>query len=162
MALKLSKKPEAVGATKWLEYDKDTKIEVAGLDNPEYQIALERARRRLRKNDEQFEQGDVGVVSGEKTEHSTQCMLMAHFILKDWSGAQDENGNPLKYSPDVGAQMLEGDVEFFLFVLKGAAEFSAESKQELEETVGKSSSDSGGKKSSAAKTPKSAGKSTDA
>ncbi|MEE1914990.1 hypothetical protein V0R52_01150 [Pseudomonas asiatica] len=162
MALKLSKKPEPVGATKWLDYDKETKIEVAGLDSPEYQVALERARRRLRKNDEQFGQGDIGVISGEKTEHSTQCMLLANFILKDWSGAQDENGNPLKYSPDVGAQMLEGDVDFFLFVLKGAAEFSAESKQELEEIAGKPSRASSGSGNSAAKTRKSAQKPTDA
>lgn len=156
MALKLSKKTEAVSATKWLDYDADTKIEVAGLDNPEYQVALERARRRLRKNDDQFEQGDVGVVAGEKTEHSTQCMLMSHFILKDWSGAQDENGNPLKYTPAVGAQMLEGDVEFFLFVLKGAADFSAESKQELEEIAGKPSPALNGSANSAGKTRKSA------
>lgn len=67
MALKLSKKTEPVGATKWLDYDKETKIEVAGLDSPEYQVALERARRRLRKNDEQFGQGDIGVISGEKS-----------------------------------------------------------------------------------------------
>lgn len=160
MALKLIKKTENFGETKWLDYDSDTKIEVAGLDNPEYQVALERARRRLRKNDEQFDQGDVGVVSGEKTEHSTQCMLLAHFILKDWSGAQDENGNPLKYSPDVGAQMLEGDVEFFLFVLKGAADFSAESKQELEEIAGKPSRASSGRGSSAVKTRKNAQKPT--
>lgn len=158
MALKLTKKSEPVSATKWLDYDKDTKIEIAGLDSPDYQVALERARRRLRKNDEQFEQGDVGVVSGEKTEHSTQCMLLANFILKGWDGAQDENGNPIKYSPAVGAQMLEGDIDFFLFVLKGAAEFSAESKQELDEIVGKSSTASNGSANSGGKARKSAPK----
>lgn len=154
MALKLVKKNAPVATTKWVEFDKDTKIELAGIDTPEYQIALERMRRRLRKNDEQFSEGTVGVVAGEKTEHQNHCLLLASFILKDWDGAQDEDGNPLKYTPAIGAQMLEGDVEFFIFVLKQAAEFSAENKGELEETVGKPSAGSSGKKSGAAK-PKS-------
>ena len=155
MALKLVKKTEPVANEKWVEFDKDTKILLAPIDTPEYQIALERARRRLRRNDEQFTEGTVGVVSGEKTEHQNHCMLLSHFILKDWEGAQDEDGNPLKYTPAIGAQMLEGDVEFFVFVLKNAAEFAAENKGELAETVEKPSSGSTGKGSGRGK-PKSA------
>lgn len=151
MALKLVQKTEPVASTKWFDFDKDTKIQLAPIDSPEYQIALERARRRLRRNDEQFTEGTVGVVSGEKTEHQNHCMLLSHFILKDWEGAQDEAGNPLKYTPAIGAQMLEGDVEFFIFVLKNAAEFAAENKGELAETVEKPSTGSTGKGSGAGK-----------
>jgi len=147
MALKLVKKTAVTGTTKWVPFDDETKIELAGIDTPEYQIALERMRRRLRKNDEQFSEGTVGVVAGEKTEHQNHCLLLASFILKGWDGAVDEDGNPLKYTPAIGAQMLEGDVDFFIFVLKQAAEFSAENKGELEETVGKPSTATDGKPS---------------
>lgn len=161
MALKLVKKTEPVSNDKWFDFDKDTKILLAPIDTPEYQIALERARRRLRRNDEQFTEGTVGVVSGEKTEHQNHCMLLSHFILKDWEGAQDDEGNPLKYTPAIGAQMIETNVDFFIFVLKNAAEFAAENKGELAETVEKPWSGSTGKGSGAAKR-KSAGPSTPA
>jgi len=151
MALKLVKKTEPVSNDKWFDFDKDTKILLAPIDTPEYQIALERARRRLRRNDEQFTEGTVGVVSGEKTEHQNHCMLLSHFILKDWDGAQDDEGNPLKYTPAIGAQMIETNVDFFIFVLKNAAEFAAENKGELAETVEKPLSGSSGKESGAAK-----------
>ena len=161
MALQMKKKPAVVGTTKWFDYDADTKVELSGIDNPEYQIALERMRRRLHKNDAQFEEGSVGVVQGEKTEHQNHCMLLSHYILKDWDGAQDEDGNPIKYTPDLGAQMLEGDVEFFIFVLKSAEALTKESKGELEETVEKPSPATTGKKSGQAK-PKSESSSTNA
>jgi hypothetical protein len=151
MALKLVKKTEPVSNDKWFNFDKDTKILLAPIDTPEYQIALERARRRLRRNDEQFTEGTVGVVSGEKTEHQNHCMLLSHFILKDWDGAQDDEGNPLKYTPAIGAEMLDGNVDFFIFVLKNAAEFAAENKGELAETVEKPSTGSTGKGSGAGK-----------
>ena len=151
MALKLVKKTAVTGTTKWVDYDSDTRIQLAGIDTPEYQIALERMRRRLNKNDAQFSEGSVGVVSGEKTEHQNHCLLLANFIVKDWSGAVDEDGNPLQYTPDIGAQMLEGDVEFFIFCLKQAAAFTEESKEELAETLEKPSADTGGKRSGADK-----------
>ncbi|WP_341959179.1 hypothetical protein [Pseudomonas sp. RC10] len=158
MALQLKKQSAPVGTTKWFDYDEDTKVEVAGIDNPDYQIGLERMRRRLRKNDERFNEGTVGVVDGEKTEHQNHCLLLAHFIVKGWEGAQDESGNPIKYTPTIGAQMLEGDVDFFIFTLRSAAEFTAESKEDLEETVGKSSTDTTGKRNGRAK-PKNDGSS---
>lgn len=151
MALQMKKKTAVVGTTKWFDYDTETKVELSGIDNPEYQIALERMRRRLNKNDAQFEEGSVGVVQGEKTEHQNHCMLLGHFILKDWDGAQDEEGNPIKYTPDTGAQMLEGDVDFFIFVLKSAAAFAGQMKEELDETMGKPSPASSGKGSGRAK-----------
>ena len=151
MALKLVKKTAAASQTKWVNFDAETKVLLASIDTPEYQIALERMRRRLRNNDAKFDEGSVGVVAGEKTEHENHCMLLSNFILKDWDGAQDEDGNPIKYTPAIGAQMLEGDVDFFIFVLKQASAFAAENKEELVETVEKPLPASGGKKSGSAK-----------
>ena len=159
MALKLVKKNAAASQTKWVDFDEDTKVLLAGIDTPEYQIALERMRRLLRNNDAKFDEGSVGVVAGEKTEHENHCMLLSNFILKDWDGAQDEEGNPIKYTPAIGAQMLEGDVDFFIFVLKQASTFTDENKEELAETVEKPQPASSGKKNGPGK-PKSESSST--
>ncbi|MFJ3486574.1 hypothetical protein ACIPL1_24695 [Pseudomonas sp. NPDC090202] len=161
MALKL--KPQATQKTDavWFDYDDETKVQLVGIDHQEYQVAIERLRRRLRNNDARFEEGRVGIVDGEKTEHQNQCLLLASFILKDWSGALDADGNPLKYNQVIAAQMLEGDVDFFLFVLQKAGELAQQQREELAETLGKSSPDSSGKESGQ-ETSKSEPPSTDA
>ncbi|WP_434681365.1 hypothetical protein J3P77_09660 [Pseudomonas sp. R1-18] len=156
MTLKMKKEPAPHSEARWFDYDVDTKIQLVGLDNEEYQIALERMRRRLIRNDAQFPEGDIGIIEGEKTEHDNQCMLIATFLLKDWSGAEDEQGNPLKYSPQVGRDMLKGDVDFFLFVLAKASEVAADLKKEKDEAVGKPSPASSGKRSGRATSKKGA------
>lgn len=160
MALQLKKKEVSTG-TKWVDFDEDTKVELVGIDDQAYQIALERMRRRLRNNDAKFKDGEVGVFDGEKTEHQCQCLLLAQFIVKDWSGVQDEDGNPLKYAHDTGARLLEDDIEFFLFVIRESGKIAAEARGDLEETLGKSSADSNGSESGAEK-PKSGRRSTKA
>ena len=145
MALKLKKAGTTKSAeARWEEYDSDTKVLLMPLDNEQYQVALERMRRRLARNDAQFGEGSVGVIEGEKTEHDNHCMLLAQFIVRDWQGAQDENGKPLAYSETVGADMLRGDIDFFLFVIRRAAAIAADNKKEQDEITGKSSPASNG------------------
>jgi hypothetical protein len=136
MALTLSKKAP-VSDLRWAKFDKDTKIQLGGIDNPEYLIALERVRRRIQRNDARFEEGEIGVVPGEKTEHQSHCSLLAQFVVKDWDGVQDDQGNPLKF--DVGActELLESNIDFFLFVLKEGSKSTVEASKELAETVEK-------------------------
>lgn len=145
MALKLKK----VGSTKsaearWEDFDADTKVLLMPLDNEQYQVALERMRRRLARNDAQFGEGRIGVIEGERTEHDSHCMLLAQFIIRDWQGAQDENGKPLVYSETVGADMLRGDIDFFLFAIRRAAAIAADNKKEQDEIKGKQSPASNG------------------
>ena len=156
MALQLTKKDPAPSGARWVEFDKDTKVLLAGIDNAEYQVGLERMRRRIARNDARFDEGQVGVVAGELTEHQNHAMLLAHFIVKDWSGVLDAEGNPLKYSPSVAAQLLDNSIEFFLFVLRGGSGVATESAEELKDTVGKPLPDSSGKKNGRAARPKSA------
>ena len=155
MALQLTKKDQAAAGARWVEFDKDTKVLLAGIDNAEYQVGLERMRRRIARNDARFEEGQVGVVAGELTEHQNHAMLLAHFIVKDWSGVLDAEGNPLKYGPSVAAELLENSLDFFLFVLRGGSSVATESAEELKDTVGKPSPVSSGKKSGRAARPKS-------
>ena len=155
MALQLTKKDQAAAGARWVEFDKDTKVLLAGIDNAEYQVGLERMRRRIARNDARFEEGQVGVVAGELTEHQNHAMLLAHFIVKDWSGVLDAEGNPLKYGPSVAAELLENSLEFVLFVLRGGSSVATESAEELKDTVGKPSPVSSGKKSGRAARPRS-------
>lgn len=150
MALKLKKQPINTEAS-WVEFDKDTKIQMVGIDHPHYQIALERARRRLRNNDTKFEEGNVGVIDGEKNESETQAMLLSNFIVKGWSGVEDADGNPLEFSADACAEIMTADPTFFLFVLQQASKISTDAKQELKETLEKPSAATSGKKSGQAK-----------
>ncbi|MNP02655.1 hypothetical protein D3C76_945150 [compost metagenome] len=140
MALKLKKVDSSKNAeARWEEFDADTKILLMPLDNQQYQIALERMRRRLARNDAQFGQEAVGVLEGEKTEHDNHCLLLSSFIVQDWQGAQDENGKPLAYSENTCAEMLRGDSDFFYFVLRRAAAIAADNRAELEDIKGKPS-----------------------
>lgn len=151
MALRLTKKDQNTSESKWVDYDADTKVLLARIDNPEYVVALERERRKLRNADAQFGVGVVGVIDGETTEHQTQCRLLGQFIVKDWAGVQDADGNPLAYSAGSAEQMLDANIEFFLFVLRESGNAAIEAQKALAETVGKSLPASSGKKSGAAK-----------
>lgn len=146
MALKLKKKDPVQTGAKWVDFDADTKVLLAGTDNIEYRVALERHNRRVQRNDSRFGEGQVGVVEGELTDLQNHAMLLAHFIVKDWKGVQDDEGCELEYSTGAAAELLETNAEFLLFVLRGGTKVAAESEQELAETVGKQSSGTSGKK----------------
>lgn len=151
MALQLNKKAQLSIDTRWAEFDKDTKVLLAGIDSPEYQVGLERSRRRIQRNDALFNEGQIGVVAGEKTEYQNHCMLLATFIVKGWAGVLDEQGNPLEFAAEVAAELLESNVDFFLFVLREAGRAAADINAELADTVKKPSPASIGKKSGAVK-----------
>lgn len=144
MALKMTKGSLPKAGEAWVAFDEDTKILLAGIENGHYQVALERMRRRIQRNDARFEEGEVGVVAGEMTEHQNHCMLLGHFIVKDWQGVQDTDDNPLDFTPEAAARLLESNVDFFVFVLREAGKISADAREELAETLGKPSPASSG------------------
>ncbi|MCO8166832.1 hypothetical protein NJC40_03445 [Pseudomonas sp. 21LCFQ02] len=156
MALKKQKQVKHTDA-KWVDFDEDTKIQIASIDNPAYQVALARARREINRNDSNFGISAPGIIEGEKAEYDVQCRLVGHHIIRDWSGVLDEDGNPLPFSLDNAEALLLGTPEAFLFVFKAAQEYATELRGELEETLGKSSPAGSGKPSSAAKKPTSKG-----
>jgi hypothetical protein len=155
MALRLTKKDQNTSDTKWVDYDADTKVLLARIDNTAYEVAIERERRKQANADAQFGVGVVGVIEGEATEYNIHCKLFSQFILKDWSGVLDEDGNPLPYSQEAGDQLLSSNVAFFMFVKREATKAAVEAHKALAETVGKSLPASSGN-ASGAETPKSA------
>ncbi|WP_288078310.1 hypothetical protein [Pseudomonas sp.] len=156
MAFKVKKIVKHTDA-KWFEFDAESKVLIASIDNPDYQISFARSRREFQRHDAQFEMGQAGVIEGEKTEYESQCYMLANHVMRDWQGVQDADGNPLPFTSENAEALLLGDAEAFLFVLNSAREYAAELRVELGETVGKPLPASSGKKSSAAKARKSAG-----
>ncbi|WP_321837829.1 hypothetical protein [Pseudomonas kulmbachensis] len=146
MTLKLKKKDPVQAGAKWVDFDAETKVLLAGTDNIEYRVALERHNRRVQRNDARFGEGQVGIVEGELTDLQNHAMLLGHFIIRDWKGVQDDEGNELEYSTGAAAELLESNVEFLLFVLRGGTKVAAEAEKELVETVGKPSTGSSGRK----------------
>lgn len=138
MALKLKKIDTTKNAeARWERYDEDTEVLLMPIDNEQYQIALERMRRQLARNDAAFSEDQVGVVPGERSEHDKHCLLLAQFIIQDWKGAVDDSGAALSYEEAVGAEMLRGDVQFFLFTLRRARAIASDYAAEREEVLGK-------------------------
>lgn len=146
MALQLKKKAQVVVGAKWVDFDADTKVLLAGTDDINYRVALERYQRRVARNDAKFAEGAVGVVDGEITDLQSHAQLLGRYIVKGWSGVLDDEGNELAYSAGAASDLLESNVEFLLFALRGGADVAAEAEEELAETVGKPSHDSSGKK----------------
>lgn len=156
MALRLKAKEVVDTAAKWFDFDADTKVLIAPVDSPEYQVAIERMQRRIWRNDSVFAEGSVGVLEGEVSEKRNHCMVLAKYIVKDWQGAQDHEGNALPYDEAIGVSMLESDLEFFLFVIRSAESFAKQVQEERKETLEKPSPASSGKASGQGRKPKSA------
>lgn len=146
MELVFKQQPKKQATERWEELNDKTSILIASLDNDEYRIGMERERRRLAQRDAKFGVDQIGIVPGEDTEHGIQCKLMGKFVVRDWRGVPDENGSDVKYSEENAATLLRTNIQFFLWVLQKAGDIAAEALAEREETVGKSSSASNGKK----------------
>lgn len=134
----IKKNPEAIGE-RWEDFDKDTKLLIAGLDNDDYKVARERAFRLIAKQDAGQSLENITVTDADKAEHDIQSQLFAKYILKDWSGdVTDENGKPLKYSEENAFNLLRNNIEVFIFVLKAAQKVDLENFKEKQAMVGKS------------------------
>ncbi|CAK7070249.1 MAG: hypothetical protein KER_03088 [Kerstersia gyiorum] len=137
-------------AEQWRSYGDGVEVLIRSLDAREYQIARARAARQIQKLDGLFRSGDVGVAPGEISEHDYQCTLLGKYIVRDWRGAVDAQGQPAAFSEQSAIATLRSDVNFFLFVLKEAGEIAAAAEQERSEHVGKSLPATDGKPSESA------------
>jgi len=138
MALIIAKTVAVAPDERWVRFDDETEVLLRSLDDDAYQIGLARVRRQIAKADDGFKIGEVGVVEGEITEYDFQCKLLSQYVLKDWRGAKDADGQAVTYTPQTGQATLRSNIRFFLFVIKAAGEIAAEMQQAQEDTVGKS------------------------
>jgi len=145
MALRMTQQDPVAIDERWEDFDDDVAIKVAGLDREEYQIALERARRLIAREDAGQTLDSISVSAADRREHDIQCKLLGRYIVLDWKGeVTDEQGNRIAYSPEAAAKLLKGNVTLFAWVLTKAAQVSVDYQKGVAETVGKPSSASAG------------------
>lgn len=145
MALRINQAdPVAVGE-RWEDYQPDISFKLAGIDDENYQVALERARRLISREDAGQSLGNITATTNDRREHDIQCQLLGKFIVKDWKGEiLGDDDRPEPYSPEVAAKLLKANVGVFAWVISMATKVAIDKSTEVAETVGKRSTASAG------------------
>lgn len=148
MALRINRQEPAATHERWEDYDEDVSFKLAGLDTDAYQIALERARRLIAREDAGQSLASINVSGNDVREHDVQCQLLGRYIIKDWKGEiLDDTGGAVPYSPEGAAKLLASNTDLFVWVIATAAQVAAGAQKEAQETLEKPSPGSSGKKS---------------
>jgi hypothetical protein len=148
MALTINRQEPAATHERWEDFDEDVSFKLAGLDTEAYQIALERARRLIAREDAGQRLTSISVSGNDVREHDVQCQLLGRYIIKDWKGEiLDDAGDAVPYSPEGAAKLLASNTDLFVWVIATAAQVAAGAQKEVQEAVEKPSPGSSGKKS---------------
>lgn len=148
MALTINRQEPAATHERWEDFDEDVSFKLAGLDTEAYQIALERARRLIAREDAGQRLTSISVSGNDVREHDVQCQLLGRYIIKDWKGEiLDDAGDAVPYSPEGAAKLLASNTDLFVWVIATAAQVAAGAQKEVQETVEKPSPGTSGKKS---------------
>ncbi|HET8791803.1 MAG TPA: hypothetical protein VFM75_11400 [Modicisalibacter sp.] len=128
----------------WHEYADGVSFRVSRLDNPQYQIGIERFRRFLdRQSARLFGNGDalskeaLDVGANDKTEYQVQAELMSKYLLLDWKGVT-EGGKKVEYTPERGYKLLIGQPKVFSWVIAHANKMKISAQDSEDESLGKS------------------------
>lgn len=146
MALILSKQDPLMTSERWEEFDSSTRIKLRGIDNPQYQVAVGRMRRIVDGFDAKAA-GEPIAMDGERSFYQLQAAALARYVVLDWDGVLDDEGEKVPYSIEAAQQLLVANVAFFMWVVKNATDIAAERTKQTEETVGKPRRGGSGKKS---------------
>ena len=145
MALRISQADPAAIGERWVDFDKEISFKIAGIDTEAYQIALERARRLIAREDAGQTLANLTAGKSDRREHDIQCDLLGRYIVLDWKGPiEGDDGKVVAHSPELAAKLLRANVAVFAWVITEATKVAIDSKQEVAETVGKRSSGSAG------------------
>lgn len=148
MALRINQADPAGAEDRWVEFDKEISFKLASLSNDNYRIAIERARRLIAREDAKQDLSTVTATAADCNEQDIQCNLLGKYIMKDWRGPiEDAKGNATDYSPESASDLLRSNSAVLVWVLQQAAKIAADHVAGVAESVGKPSSDSGGKPS---------------
>ncbi len=148
MALRINRQEPAATHERWEDYDEDVSFKLAGLDTEAYQIALERARRLIAREDAGQRLAAINVSGNDVREHDVQCQLLGRYIIKDWKGEiLDDAGDAVSYSPEGAAKLLASNTDLFVWVIATAAQVASGAQKEVQEIVEKPLPGSSGKKS---------------
>lgn len=145
MALRINQtEPEAIGE-RWEEYQKGISFKLKGIDDESYQIALERARRLISREDAGQSLHNITATASDRREQDIQCQLIGHYIVRDWKGEiLDDDDRAVPYSPEAAAKLLKANLDLFSWVVTQATKVAVDKNAEVTETMGKPSTDSDG------------------
>lgn len=104
----------------------------AGGSNYAFTRAFQKMIRPIRK------QVDAGTLDPEKSD-SLLRRVYAEYVMRDWEGVTDEDGNRVPYTPDAGEAFLETFPVLFdemQTVASEAATFQEQSLEEAKEILG--------------------------
>lgn len=145
MALRITQTDPAAVGERWADFDGEVSIKLAGIDDEQYQIALERARRLIAREDANQSLATLTTTANDRREHDIQCDLLGRFIVRDWKGpVLDESDQAIGYSPEDAAKLLKANIGLFVWVIAQASKVAADRNAEVAETVGKPSNASAG------------------
>lgn len=148
MALVLSKQDPLATSERWEDFDSSTRIKLRSIDNPQYQVAVGRMRRIVDGFDAKAE-GQPIAVEGERSFYHLQAQALAKYVILDWDGVVDEEGEKVAYTPEAAERLLVANIEFFMWVVNKSTAIATERTKKTEESVGKSSRGGSGKGSGA-------------
>lgn len=152
MTLRINNVEPAANQERWEDYGDGVSFKLAGIDTEAYQIALERARRLIAREDAGQTLASIQVSATDVREHDVQCQLLARYIIKDWKGPiLDDADKVVPYSQEGAVKLLSSNLDLFAWVIAKAAQVTADFQQETKETVGKPSPATSGKKSGQAR-----------
>jgi hypothetical protein len=138
MTLSLANSDLVASGVRWFNFDETTRVKVAGIDENKYQIAVERARRLIAESDAKQSLHNISVSDADTTEFDVQCQLIAKFLIRDWDGVVNEDGNQAEFSAWAAEKLLKSNVAFFAWVLEKSTLVAIEKKADVAQIKKKS------------------------
>ena len=119
----------------WFEYDDDVQFLVARMGNSQFQTFLQKHRKLAQ----------VSRANSELMQEVTR-KAAAHTILLDWKGIEDDEGNPLAYTPELGFEIFckEEYSVIYQFIMQCSGEVESFRNEEETEDTGNLSGGSNG------------------
>lgn len=138
MTLSLANSDLVASGVRWFNFDENTRVKVAGIDENKYQIARDRARRLITQSDARQSLQNISVSDEDTTEFDVQCQLMAKFLIRDWDGVVNEDGSAAEFSADAAEKLLKSNAAFFAWVLEKSTVVAIEKKADVAQIKKKS------------------------
>lgn len=142
MAIELSAlmRPRSLEAGEWVELDKDVELLIRPYGNRDFDLFV--TQRLMDKNAALIDDDAEKSASAEDASKS-EAEAVAHTILAGWKGPV-ENGEPVKYTPELGVQLFNADYLTYKFVREQSFRLMQRMNKRTKDAEGNSGSSSPG------------------
>ncbi len=108
----------------WFTVQGDSQLKIAKAGNVNYQTEYQRLEKSFRK--------EHGKELSPEHHQSLACQSIALGLLKDWKNV-NLNGEPVEYTPQLGAKYLKRNPKLLSYVLEKANDLELWEKENLED-----------------------------